>query len=105
MAAMGRRGIAEVASQCFDKAHYAADRITDIDGYELGFDAPFFKEFVVRTSRGVPEVLASCRDRGIQAGVPLGRFDERYEDCFLVAVTEKRTKTEIDDLVDALRSV
>ena len=105
MAAMGRRGITEVASQCFDKAHYAADRITDIDGYELGFDAPFFKEFVVRTSRGVPEVLASCRDRGIQAGVPLGRFDERYEDCFLVAVTEKRTKTEIDDLVDALRSV
>ncbi len=103
MAAMGKHGIAEVASRCLDKAHYAADRITKLKGYELRFPkAPFFKEFVVRTSRGVDNALARCRDRGILGGVPLGRFDERYSDCFLVAVTEKRTKKEIDDLAAAL---
>jgi glycine dehydrogenase subunit 1 len=102
MAAMGKRGIGQVASQCFDKAHYAADRIATLRGYELRFRQPFFKEFVVRTSRGVSEALAACRDRGILGGVPLGRFDERYADCFLVAVTEKRTKNEIDNLVAAL---
>ena len=105
LASMGKRGMAEVASLCFEKAHYAAKRIAEIDGYDLRFDAPFFKEFVVRASRGGRKVLASCRDRGILAGVPLVRFDDRYSDCFLVAVTEKRTKEEIDHLVAVLAAV
>jgi glycine dehydrogenase subunit 1 len=103
MAAMGKYGIGEVASRCLDKAHYAAERIAQLKGYELRFpNAPFFKEFVVRTSRGVDKALAGCRERGILGGLPLARFDERYADCFLVAVTEKRSRKEIDDLVAAL---
>ncbi|MGB2985293.1 MAG: aminomethyl-transferring glycine dehydrogenase subunit GcvPA [Phycisphaerae bacterium] len=104
MAAMGKRGIAEVASQCFDKAHYAANEIARLDGYALRFSAPFFKEFVVRTSRDVKAVLTTCRDHGILGGVAMARFDERLSDCFLVAVTEKRTKAEIDNLVAALEN-
>jgi glycine dehydrogenase subunit 1 len=105
MALMGRRGIAEAASQCFDKAHYAASRIAALDGYSLRFAAPFFKEFTVRTRHEVQRVIDSCRAKGILAGVPLGRFDERFADCFLVAVTEKRTRAEIDALVAALSEV
>jgi glycine dehydrogenase subunit 1 len=105
MATMGRRGLAEVASQCFDKAHYAASEIARLDGYEMRFAAPFFKEFVVRTSRDVDAALDACRARGILGGVPLARFDRRLNDCFLVAVTEKRTKAQIDGLVAALGSV
>ncbi len=102
MAAMGKSGISEVASQCYDRAHYAASRIAKLDGYELRFSQPFFKEFVVQSSRRLDRVLASCRERGILAGVPLARFDERFADCFLVAVTEKRTRKDIDALVEAL---
>ncbi len=105
MAAMGKSGIAAVASQCFDKAHYAADSITGLDGYSLAFDAPFFKEFAVRTTRGVDRVLKTCRQQGVLAGVPMERFDDQYDDCFLVAVTEKRTRAEIDRLVALLDSV
>lgn len=104
MAAMGRQGIAKVAGQCFDKAHYAAEQIAKIPGYELAFSAPFFKEFTVRTTRGVEKVLARCRERGILGGVWLAKFDARYKDCFLIAVTEKRTNQEIDDLAAALES-
>lgn len=104
MAAMGKNGIAEVASQCLDKAHYAAGEIAKLDGYELPFTAPFFKEFVVKTTRGVKRVLDHCRTRGILGGVALDAFDARWKDCFLVAVTEKRTKKEIDELVGALRN-
>lgn len=104
MASMGKLGIAEVASQCFDKAHYAASAIGKLDGYELRFEAPFFKEFVIRADRGTGAALAACRKRGILGGVPLARFDERLGDCFTVALTEKRTKEEIDDLVAALDS-
>ncbi|UCE62282.1 MAG: aminomethyl-transferring glycine dehydrogenase subunit GcvPA [Phycisphaerales bacterium] len=102
MAAMGRSGIGQVASRCFDKAHYAAAEIAKLDGYELRFDAPFFKEFVIRTTRGVRAALGSCRERGILGGVSLVRFDDQLGDCFSVAVTEKRTKAEIDNLIVAL---
>ncbi len=102
LAAMGKQGIAKVAGLCFDKAHYAADQICRLPGYERRFRAPFFKEFVVRTSRNVRKVLSACRERGILGGIPLVRFEDRYSDCFLVAVTEKRTKAEIDALVSAL---
>jgi len=102
-AAMGKKGIREVASQSFDKAHYAAEAIAGLAGYELRFDAPFFKEFAVRTTKDVGAVLARCRARGIAGGVPLGRFDDALSDCFLVAVTEQRTKAEIDAWVGALK--
>ena len=103
MAAMGRQGLAGVASQCFDKAHYAARQIAGLDGFELRFAAPFFKEFVVRTTRNVESVLDRCRRQSILAGVPLARFHPQHGDCFLVAVTEKRTRQEIDRLVLSLK--
>ncbi len=105
MAALGRQGIGKVANQCFDKAHYAAGRIAKLKGYEIAFAAPFFKEFTVRTTRSVDQAMAKCRERGILGGVALARFDTRFEDCFLVAVTEKRTKAEIDNLIAALDAV
>ena len=102
LSAVGKRGAMRVASLCLDKAHYAADRIAAVDGFEMRFGSPFFKEFVVRTSKDVDRVLAHCRSRGILAGIPLGRWYHELRDCFLVAVTEKRTRTEIDALVEAL---
>ncbi len=102
MATMGRNGVRDVARLCFDKAHYAAGEIAALDGYELRFAAPFFKEFAVRTTRGVDNVLAACRRRGLLGGIPLSRFDKDLDGCFLVAVTEKRTREEIDALVSAL---
>ena len=103
MATVGRSGLAEVASQCFDKAHYAAERIAALPDYELRFDRPFFKEFVVRTKHRVKDLLDACRSEGILGGVPMARFDDHLSDCFLVAVTEKRTKAEIDALVEILK--
>ncbi len=103
MAAMGRKGIAQVASQSFDKAHYAAGEIAKLAGFELRFAAPFFKEFVVRTTKDVDAVLKKCRDSGIAAGVPMKQFDDAHSGCFMVAVTEKRTKAQIDALVNALK--
>jgi glycine dehydrogenase subunit 1 len=102
LAAMGKRGLKEVASQCFDKAHYAAEEITGLDGFDLRFKAPFFKEFLVRTKKDVGTIMAKCHERGLLAGVPMARFDNRFADCFLIAVTEKRTREQIDALVTAL---
>jgi glycine dehydrogenase subunit 1 len=68
----------------------------------LKFSGPFFKEFVVQADRDVSKVLASCRAKNILAGVPLGRWFKDLADCFALAVTERRTKEEIDRLAEAL---
>ncbi len=56
LAAMGKHGLRKVAELCWHKAHYAAARIAELDGYELLGDKPFFKEFVVRCPRPVAEI-------------------------------------------------
>ncbi len=104
LATVGKNGLRKVASQCLDKAHYAASRIASLDGYQLRFDAPFFKEFVVRSSKPLDRVFAACREAGFLVGPDLGGFSPDLADCFLVAVTEKRSKDEIDRLVEALEA-
>jgi glycine dehydrogenase subunit 1 len=104
MAALGKSGIAQAAKQCFDHAHYAAERIAALPDFELAFDAPCFKEFVIRSkSKDVGAVLKACQQARVLAGVPLAKWYPQLGDCFMVAVTEKRTKAEIDRLVEALR--
>jgi glycine dehydrogenase subunit 1 len=103
LAAMGSSGLREVADLCLQKAHYAAQQIAAQGRCELAFDQPFFKEFVLRDSQGqVPALLQSARQRGLLAGVPLGQWYPEWNDCFLVTVTEKRAKTEIDNLANCL---
>jgi len=104
LAAVGKRGLAKIAGLCLDKAHYAADRIASLNGFDLRFRAPFFKEFVLRTRKDVNAVIEHCRGRNILAGVPLGRWHKELTNCLLIAVTEKRTKQDIDLLVEALDS-
>ncbi len=104
LSTVGKQGLSRIARRCLDKAHYAAERIANLDGFELAFrDAPFFKEFVVRSKTPVERVLTRCKERGILAGVALGRWYPDLADCFSVAVTEKRTRDEIDRLVAALK--
>jgi len=105
MATVGKLGLKRIAELCLHKAHYAAERIAGLAGYALRFDGPFFKEFVVVSERPVEQVLAHCRSRGVLAGVALERWFPEWRNCFAVAVTEKRTKSDIDALVDALAKV
>ena len=89
----------QVAELCLHKARYAAERLTAGRSLSLAFDRPTFKEFAVRASdRPLKELLEATRAEGIFAGVPLGRWYPELADCLLVAVTEKRTKHEIDRL-------
>ena len=69
----------------------------------LKFQTPFFKEFSLSVPGNVESLLSRLRDRGYHAGLPLGRWFPRYADGLTVAVTEQRTKAEIDGLATALR--
>lgn len=96
LALMGREGVKIVAEQSLQKAHYLAEQLTALPGVELMFTRPFFKEFAI-TVPGKPDaVLHRLRDAGIYGGIDLGRFDYGIDNGILVAVTEKRTKEEMD---------
>lgn len=102
MAMLGKQGIQEVAYQSTQKAHYLAEQITALDGYNLRCDQPFFKEFVVDTPRPPAEVIEKLNERGFLAGVDLSRFGDQG---LMIAVTEKRSKEEIDALVSELANI
>ena len=104
MATMGPKGMLETAMLCAQKARYAAETISQADRFEQVFDAPVFKEFVIRDRQGKVEALMDhAASHQILAGIPLGTWYEHLSDCFLVATTEKRTREDIDRLAECLR--
>ncbi len=97
---LGPEGLRELGVQCASKAAYAAERLTTLPGVSmLHPDAEFFKEFALRLPRPAAGVVSALIGRGYLGGVPLPRDGE---DVLLVAVTEKRSKEEIDGLVTAI---
>ena len=100
---LGPHGMREVASLCLQKSHYAADRLTAGRRLERRFAMPFFKEFVLRDRQGgVAELIGDAQQAGVLAGLPLGRWYPEFGDCLLVAVTEQRTRQQIDHLAEAV---
>jgi glycine dehydrogenase subunit 1 len=98
---LGPEGLAELGRRCAAKAAYAAERLSAIRGVEPLFPgAPSFKEFALRRPRPAGEVRDELIQRGFLAGVPLTDADGHG---LLVAVTERRTKAEIDALAGAMR--
>jgi glycine dehydrogenase subunit 1 len=103
LAAMGPQGLRDLGKLCLGKSRYALERLTASGALRPAFERPTFKEFVVRAPQGrVPELLSQGLERGYLAGLPLSRWYDELADCFLVTVTEKRTKAEIDGLAAAL---
>ena len=97
---LGRRGLAQVARLCYDRAHYAVAAIAALPGWGLVFpEAPFFQEFVVRCPRPFAEVNARLREQGIVGGLDVSAGEEAR---MLLCVTETNTRAEIDRLVGAL---
>ena len=106
LSAMGPHGLRQVAELCLQKSHYAIERLTAGEQWRTAFSQPTFKEFVLRSTRKhVAEALDAAQRQGIFAGIPLGRWYPELDDCLLVAVTEKRSKFEIDRLTSLSNGV
>lgn len=103
---MGPHGLREAAQLACQKAHYAAAELTKLNGVELMYDAPFFKEFTLKVDGGAQQFLERAASAGFDLGPELSRFPTLQGEAaegILVAVTESRTREEIDSLVAALR--
>ena len=104
LALMGPVGMHDAANLCLQKSRYAAEKLSLAPSLSLAFKRPTFKEFVVRVKgRPVSDFIECARQQNIMAGIPLERWYPQLADCLLVAVTEKRTREEIDRLAAVLK--
>ena len=103
LATLGPQGLRETAELCVQKANYARQQIMQSDRFADAFSLPTFKEFVVRDQNNqVASMLQDAANQGILAGIPLQKWYPDLSDCFLVTVTEQRTKQQIDALANCL---
>lgn len=103
MTLMGRTGLKEAATQSTTKAHYLAEKISKLEGFELAFTAPFFKEFTINTPKPAKDIINEMRSKNIFPGIDLKQFG--HENMLLIAVTEKKRKCDLDELVKSLQEV
>jgi glycine dehydrogenase subunit 1 len=99
---LGRRGLVELGELLLQRTHYARTALTSIDGVGALHEQPVVREFAVRIDAPVDKVIARCQDAGINPGFALGREYDEYADGLLVAITEQRSKADIDRLADIL---
>ncbi|MFW5708924.1 MAG: aminomethyl-transferring glycine dehydrogenase subunit GcvPA [Chloroflexota bacterium] len=105
MSLMGKHGMRKVAELNYYKAHYAADEIDKLDGFEVNRDKPFFNEFVVKCPVPVDEVNARLLEAGIIGGYDLGQDYSHLKEHMLLCVTEMNSREEIDTLVSVFGEV
>ena len=100
---LGKEGLKEVASLCYNKAHYAAQKISELKGFEILNPGPFFHEFVVKCPKPVADLQEHLLDHNILGGYDLSGSYPVFENCLLIAVTEMNSKQDIDDLCLVLK--
>jgi glycine dehydrogenase subunit 1 len=105
LAWLGKRGFVELGELLVRRTAYARERLAALDGVELLHEAPVMREFAIALDAPVTDVLDRCAAEGIGAGYPLAREYPEYENGLLVAITERRSKEDIDRLADVLAGV
>ena len=97
---MGKQGLREAAEQSYAGAHYLCDELTATGLCHLTYNQPFFNEFCVTfDSLRADDILSECAEYGIAAGVKIN------ENTLMLAVTEQRTREEMDDLVSIIKQM
>ena len=99
---LGRRGIVELVQLLVQRTAYARDALTALDGIAALHDRPVVREFAVALDAPVTRVIDRCLRAGVNPGQPLGADLPEHPDGLLVAITERRTKADIDRLAEAL---
>jgi len=102
MALMGKNGLQQVGRLNYHKAHYAAQRIHQLNGFSVDMSKAFFNEFAVACPRPIAEINDILLEQGILGGYDLGQHYFHLQDHMLLCVTETNSKDEIDRLVEIL---
>ncbi|NLA80284.1 MAG: aminomethyl-transferring glycine dehydrogenase subunit GcvPA [Chloroflexi bacterium] len=104
MTVLGKEGFKEVSNLCYQKAHFAAEQVGKVEGFNLAFpETPFFHEFVVKSEKPVADVLEWLRDHDILGGYDLSQDYPELKDHLMIAVREKISREDIEYLAAVLK--
>jgi glycine dehydrogenase subunit 1 len=93
---LGRHGLVELGELLLQRTHYAREALTALDGVEALHSQPVVREFAVKLSAPAAKVVARCQEQGVNPGLAL------EDDVLLVAITEQRSRADIDRLTEVL---
>jgi glycine dehydrogenase subunit 1 len=99
---LGRQGIVELGELLLRRTAYAREALARVDGVELLHEQPVVREFALRLDAPVDRVIERCTAEGVNPGYPLGRDYPEHGDGLLVALTEQRTRADVDRLAVVL---
>lgn len=102
---LGEEGLRRTAMLSMERAHYAAQRLTEVPGVEMLTQGAFGNEFALRLPVNAYEVISPLLEKNVVAGFPLGRYYEGLENGLLVACTEKTSEEQIGVFAEMLRGV
>lgn len=105
MVTLGKKGLREVAEQCIQKSYYTMKQLTKTGKYKLTFDKPFFREFSVTANLDGEKINEELLNKGYLGGYLLDKNYKDLKNAILLCVTEKRTKEEIDGLVNIMEVI
>lgn len=105
LSGVGKKGLRYIADLCIRKSYYAMERITDIKGYSLAFNKPFFREFVVKSKIPAKELNDLLLNHRIIGGYELERDYPELKDHLLFCITETKSKEDIDNLIRILEEL
>lgn len=97
---LGKEGLKEVANLCLQKSHYTHQKLINTGEFSSAFTAPFFKEFTLNSNKNLVELNNKLLNNKIIGGYDIEKYYPELKNGYLVAVTEKRTKNEIDFMVE-----
>ena len=99
---LGRQGIGEIGELMLQRTAYARRELAALDGVELLHEQPVVREFAIELGAPVDRVIERCAAEGVNPGHALGRDYEEHPNGLLVAITEQRSRADIDRLVSVL---
>ncbi len=105
MSLLGAEGLRQVASQCHQNTHELVEALTQIDGVESVFNAPYFHEALLKINQPVKDVLRQLADAGIAGGFAPEAYYPQLANTLLVCATEMRTEEDIVHYVNALKAI
>ena len=103
MTLMGKSGLKQAALLSAEKAQKAQKLISEIDGFEPFFKAPFVREFVVKTPKPAKDIINEATKHNLLIGIDAGRWYKNMDNCLIMAFTEKRTDNDIIRLINSLK--
>ncbi|HKL99190.1 MAG TPA: aminomethyl-transferring glycine dehydrogenase subunit GcvPA [Mobilitalea sp.] len=107
LSTMGKKGLKQAAELSYSKAHYLADRLCELPGFEMAYQGVFFNEFVTIVTKDVDKILQSLELRGILGGYPIDNDSPVGDEGrrLIWCATEVNTKEEIDTMIQILGEV